>query len=132
MARHGSHTLRFGNRAVSSARYDGAMSSSILAKYVTPWKYRREQEELRVHALRKRDGDDCRRCRRPMRFDLPRGHDLGPKVESLAVNLDETLDGAFLTHGRCNPEGADNTQEVQDRVRRKSEADLFVKARKRA
>ena len=132
IARHGSRVALFGNRAVSSLRYDGAMSSSILAKYVTPWKYRREQEEQRVHALRKRDGDDCRRCRRPMRFDLPRGHDLGPKVESLAAKAEDTLDGAFLTHGRCNPEGADNTQEVQDRVRRKSEADLFANARRRA
>lgn len=67
-----------------------------------------------------------------MRFDLPRGHDLGPKVESISATSEESLDGAFLTHGRCNPEGADNTQEVQDRVRRKSEADLFAKARKRA
>jgi len=131
MARHGNHAVRFGNRAVSSARYDGAMSSSILAKYVTPWKYRREQEEQRVHALRKRDGDDCRRCRRPMRFDLPRGHDQGPKVECFEAGPEPSLDSQCLTHGRCNMEGADNTQEVQDRVRRKSEADLFGKSRRK-
>lgn len=107
------------------------MSSSILAKYVTPWKYRREQEDQRVHALRKRDGDDCRRCRRPMRFDLPRGHDLGPKVESFEAGPEPSLESQCLTHGRCNPEGADNTQEVQDRVRRKSEAELFAKARRK-
>ena len=111
------------------------MSRTILAKYVTPWRFRREQEEQRVHALRGRDGDDCRRCRRPMRFDLPRGHDLGPRVErfgSASPGDEIALESLCLTHGRCNAEGADHTQEVQDRVRRKSEAELFAKARRRA
>jgi len=36
------------------------MSRTILAKYVTPWKFRREQEARRVAALRQRDGDDWR------------------------------------------------------------------------
>ena len=111
-----------------------SMSRTIIAKYVTPWKYRREQEAQRLHALRKRDGDDCRRCRRPMRFDLPRGHDLGPKVEQFAsasAGEEVALEQLCLTHGRCNAEGADNTQEVQDRVRRKSEADLFAKSRRK-
>ena len=107
------------------------MGQSLLLKYVNPWKYRRDEEAARVRALRSRDGDECRRCRRPMRFDLPRGHDLGPKVDSFAIEAAETLDSAFLTHGRCNPEGADNTQEVQDRVRRKSEAELFAKSRRK-
>jgi hypothetical protein len=111
------------------------MSSTILARYVTPWKYRREQEAQRLHALRKRDGDECRRCRRPMRFDLPRGHDLGPRIEPLATSQageELALNHLCLTHGRCNAEGADHTQEVQDRVRRRSEAELFAKARRRA
>ena len=70
-----------------------------------------------------------------MRFDLPRGHDLGPKVEqfgSASPGDEIALESLCLTHGRCSAEGADHTQEVQDRVRRKSEAELFAKARRRA
>ena len=106
---------------------EGRMSQSIIARYVNPWKFKREQEELRrVAGLRQRDGDDCRRCRRPMRFDLPSGHDLAPKIEAIPSGEQ------YLTHVRCNPQGADNTAEVTARVRRKNEAELFAKSRKRA
>ena|SRR5579864_2283061 len=109
------------------------MSLSTIARYVNPWKFRREQEELqRIAALRTRDGDECRRCRRPMRFDLKAGQDLGPKVETIAPGGMEALDSFCLTHVRCNPQGADNTAEVTDRVRRKNEAELFANSRKRA
>lgn len=106
------------------------MSRTIIAKYVNPWKFRREQDEARLRALRQRDGDDCRRCRRPMRFDLPDGHDLGARVEQL-LSGGEWIDNLCLTHRRCIPESADVTREVQDRVRRKSEAELFAKSRTR-
>jgi hypothetical protein len=103
------------------------MSQSIIARYLNPWKFKREQEALqRVAELRQRDGDDCRRCRRPMRFDLTAGHDLGPKIENIPKG------GQCLTHVRCNAQGADNTAEVTARVRRKNEAELFVNSRKRA
>jgi hypothetical protein len=108
---------------------------SSFARYVTPWKYRREQDELRLTALRHRDGDNCRRCRRPMRFDLPAGHDMGPKLEEIAppcANEPEAIDYLVLCHRRCNGEGADQTREVQQRVRMKSEAELFANNRKRA
>jgi hypothetical protein len=110
------------------------MSRTILARYLNPRKFRREQEQAaRVAALRQRDGDDCRRCRRPMRFDLTPGHDLGPKVEEVAPAPDgESLDHLCLTHRRCNADAADNTSEVVERVRRKSEAELFAKSRRRA
>jgi hypothetical protein len=112
------------------------MTSSILTRYVNPWKHKREQEELRrVTALRQRDGDECRRCRRPMRFDLPSGHDLGPTIEEIAPALDHdepVLENFCLTHRRCNADAADNTREVVDRVRRKNEAELFARSRKRA
>ena len=112
------------------------MSQSIIARYVNPWKYRREQEELqRVSALRQRDGEHCRRCRRPMRFDLPNGHDLSPKVEGvLPTPTDEmpVLDNLCLTHRRCSSEGVDVTDQVVERVRRKNEAELFAKAKRRA
>ena len=111
------------------------MSTSI-ARFVSPWKYRREQEEAaRVRALRQRDGDECRRCRRTIRFDLPAGHDHGAWVQPILYGVDAeeaSLDNFCLTHRRCNGASADNTDEVTERIRRKQEAELFSKARKRA
>ena len=104
------------------------MSRALIAKYVTPWKFRREQAARRIAALRQRDGDDCRRCRRPIRFDLTPGHDKGPKIEG-GDDDEQALDELFLCHGRCNAAGADSTAEVTERIRRRSEAALFAKAR---
>ena len=89
------------------------MSRTIIAKYVTPWKFRREQHRQRCQALRQRDGDNCSRCRRPLRFDLPRGHDMGPKIEPIlppSSGGSDALDNLVLCHGRCNSEPADNTR----------------------
>jgi hypothetical protein len=111
------------------------MSTSI-ARFVSPFKYRRQQEEAaQVRALRGRDGDECRRCRRPMRFDLPAGHDQGAWVQPILYGADvadTSLDNLCLTHRRCNAASADNTVEVTERIRRRQEAELFSKARKRA
>jgi hypothetical protein len=110
------------------------MSGALILRYVNPWKFRREQQE-RLRAIRLRDGDDCRRCRRPLRFDLPEGHDQGATIEQFLGGpgtAAEALDNFCLCHRRCNPERADNTQEVCDRVRRKNEAALFANTRKRA
>jgi len=110
------------------------MGQSLLLRYVNPWKYRREEEAARVAELRRRDGDDCRRCRRAMRFDLPAGHDAGAWVQPVQFGADATeaaLDNLCLTHRRCNAAAADNTVEVTERIRRKQEADLFTKSRKR-
>jgi hypothetical protein len=109
------------------------MSNASIVRFVNPWKFKREQEELaRMQALRMRDGDDCRRCRRPLRFDLTSGHDMGPKVEAiLSADGPPSLDNLCLTHRRCNGEGADHTGEVRERVRRKNEAELFANARSR-
>lgn len=111
------------------------MGQLLFLKYVNPWKYRREEEAARVRLLRSRDGDECRRCRRPMRFDLPAGHDQGAWVQPVlyGVVADGTsLDNLCLTHRRCNAASADNTFEVTERIRRRQEAELFSKARKRA
>jgi 5-methylcytosine-specific restriction endonuclease McrA len=110
------------------------MSSSIIARYVTPWKYRRELEQQRLQALKGRDGENCARCRRPLRFDLPEGHDMAPKVEPVlpvAKGEEPPLDNLVLTHRRCNGEGADYTHEVTERIRRRNEAELFANARRR-
>lgn len=105
--------------------------SSVIVKFVNPWKFRREQEAQRLRALRQRDGDDCRRCRRPMRFDLPSGHDLGPKVEQILSGTAEALDNLCLTHRRCISESADQTVEVKERIRRRAEADLLSGSRRK-
>jgi hypothetical protein len=109
------------------------MSRFDLARFVTPWKFRREQQERRLSALRERDGDDCRRCRRPIRFDLPPGHDKGPKVEAILPDggYDQALENLCLCHGRCNAAGLDHTDEVTERIRRKSEAELLANSRER-
>jgi len=110
------------------------MSGTILAKYVTPWKFRRAEEQQRLQTLRARDGDDCRRCRRPLRFDLPRGHDMGPQFVPLVPHWnggEGALDHLCLTHRRCNVPGADHTDEVQQRIRRKAEAELLSRKPRR-
>ena len=105
--------------------------SSIIA-YLNPWKLKREREAARLTALRARDGDNCARCRKAMRFDLTPGHDQGFKVEAVkpgkAIEA-EAIDNLMLCHPRCNPSGKDHTGVVTARVRRKNEADLFAKAR---
>ena len=109
------------------------MTRSFIARYVSPWALRRDKvEQQRVAEIRKRDGDCCRRCRRPMNFDLPRGHDRGPKIERIepiAADAVDTLENLCLCHSRCNASGADHTDEVTERIRRKSEAALFAKSR---
>lgn len=109
------------------------MSRATIERYVNPRKFRREQERLgRIAALRERDGDNCRRCRRPMSFDLPSGHDLGPKLVEIADGAMDALGNLCLTHVCCNAHGADNTAEVTERARRKNEAELLSRRRKTA
>jgi len=108
------------------------MTRSFIARYVSPWVLRKDKElQRRVAALRQRDGESCRRCRRPIRFDLPRGHDKGPKIEQIGASdsgTEELLDNLCLCHSRCNAAGADNTDEVTERIRRKSEAELLSRS----
>jgi hypothetical protein len=112
------------------------MSRSTIARYVNPWKYKREQAEAqRMAELRARDGDNCARCRRPIRFDLPAGYDQGAAVEEVVPNLEigaEELGNLRLCHLRCNASGIDHTGEVTERMRRRNEAALFANHRKRA
>lgn len=106
-------------------------NSATLARYLNPWKFKRDQEAMQqIAALRDRDGEHCRRCRRPLRFDFPRGHDQAPKVHAVAPSSEgepPALDSLCLVHVRCNAAGADNTAEVRERVQRKNEAELFAR-----
>ena len=108
--------------------------SSVIVRFVAPWRYRRQQTAQRLDALRHRDGDNCRRCKRSLRFDLPDGHDWGPKVVPIlctTIGGEESLDNLCLTHGRCNAKHGCDTAEVKERARVKHEAELFVKSRSR-
>jgi len=102
------------------------MATASILRFLNPRQFRRDREAERVRALKARDGGNCTRCRRPLRFDLPAGHDLGAIVEPGAGP-----EAAHLCHRRCNRPGTDHTEEVAERVKRKHEAALFSKTRKR-
>ena len=90
-----------------------------IAEYLSPWTLRRDKAEQQLEALRRRDGDDCRRCRRPMRFDLPPGNERSPKIEQilpLANGAAMAVDNLCLCHRRCNAVGVDHTIEVTERA----------------
>ena len=94
-----------------------------IARYLNPWALKRDKQRQRFAELRRRDGDNCRRCRRPMGFDLPPGHDqaatilqTGPKSKGGAI------DSLCLCHVRCNGVTVDNTAQVQERLRLRAEA----------
>jgi hypothetical protein len=95
---------------------------------------RRDTLRRQLEALRERDGENCRRCRRPMRFDLPGGHDSAPKLEQIQSGEDSAtaaLGNLCLCHRRCNAEPCDMTVEVLDRLQRRTPPKR-AKARKRA
>lgn len=108
--------------------------AGTVVRLVNPWKFRREQEAQRLLALRLRDGDGCARCKRPLRFDLPAGHELAARVEAIlhAVNGGSGgIDNLCLTHGRCNAASGDMTAEVHERLRHQREAALFSRERQK-
>lgn len=108
------------------------MPALTLTRFFNPSKYRREQPKARVAVLRQRDGECCRRCRRPIRFDLPVGHDLGALIDAVVTGANaENIANLCLTHGRCNVSGQDRSAEVLERLRPQREAELFVKAREK-
>lgn len=100
------------------------MKRKNIAKYFNPWMFKRDRRQQRFAALRQRDGDNCWRCRRPMRFDLPRGHGNAPGIEhKLPKSMGGTmaLNNLCLCHGRCNWALGDNTPEVKERMRLRAE-----------
>jgi 5-methylcytosine-specific restriction endonuclease McrA len=110
------------------------MTGGTIIKFVNPWKFRREQNEQRLKALLQRDGNTCRRCKRPLRFDLPDGHDLCAKIEAIlpkSAGGSEELENLCLTHGRCNAKSGCDTAEVKERARLKNEAALFEASREK-
>jgi hypothetical protein len=96
------------------------MPQRAIAKFLRPWTFGRDKKQLRVNELRRRDGDNCRRCRRPMRFDLPRGNDMAPTILQILPEprgSRAALENLCLCHGHCNRHPGDNTPEVRERRR---------------
>ena len=110
------------------------MPVALVARALNPWKFKREQTAQRVLQLRQRDGDNCTRCRRPLRFDLPDGHDRGARIETMpgaGASGSDPLANLCLTHGRCNTKSGHDTAQVRERTRIKNEVALFDRARER-
>lgn len=103
-----------------------------IARFFVPGMFKRDKRRQRLAELRQRDGDDCRRCRRPMRFDLPPGNDHAPTVQQIGPKSKGgtgPLDTLCLCHVRCNGVTVDNTVEVQERMRLRAEAAVEPKRR---
>ena len=99
------------------------MRHEAIVKYLNPWMYQRDRKRERFAALRARDGDNCWRCRRPMRFDLPPAHEKAPTIEHLRPQSKGgtgALDNLCLCHRRCNWDLGDNSREVKERMRSRS------------
>jgi len=95
------------------------MTRGSIVRFLNP-RSRRDELRQQVEALRRRDGETCRRCRRPLRFDLPSEHGLAPTVQPIgpaAIGRETSLDELCLCHGRCNADAGDATAVVQERVR---------------
>ena len=107
------------------------MTRTILTRFLKPWTFKHQQMQLRLGELRRRDGDNCARCRRPIQFDRPAGHELAAKIEPIGPRGGDALANLCLTHGRCNVQGRDHTDEVMERLRPAREVELFAKARKK-
>lgn len=55
---------------------------------------------------------------------------MAPRIEPLAAGGDQrSIDTLCLTHGRCNAQGQDDTEVVNDRLRLTREAELLSKRR---
>lgn len=110
------------------------MTAKSLARYLIPWRLGRDRAQQLIDALRRRDGDHCRRCRRPLRFDLPHGHDKAPTPVTIgpAVGGAAALDRLVLCHTRCNPGMVDHTAEVQQRLQSRDEPKRVPGKRRRA
>ncbi len=108
---------RSGNGLETVGRYRRRMVRLISGMF------KRDKQRLRLAELRRRDGDNCRRCRRPLRFDLPPGHDQAPTFLPMGPPSKGggEVDHLCLCHVRCNGATVDNTEEVQARIRRKAE-----------
>ena len=101
-----------------------------IARFFVPKMFKRDKQRQRMAELRQRDGDICRRCRRPMRFDLPTGHDQAPAILRAGPKPTEgATDTLFLCHVRCNGVTVDNTEQVQERMRLRAEQAVAPKRR---
>lgn len=96
------------------------MTRSSIVRLLRPRMFQRDERQRQLDLLRQRDGDDCRRCRRPLSFDVPSAHHRAPTLQPLAPSgggAPMDVNALCLCHVRCNGEPADSTLEVLERVR---------------
>lgn len=93
------------------------------AKRFLPWWIRRSLEQRACKAaVRQRDGDNCWRCHRPMRFGPPFNCGKGASVEHLeplSQGGTWALGNLVLCHVGCNRHLGANTPEQKKRMRLK-------------
>lgn len=96
------------------------MTGGDIVRYLSTWIARRDEHlQQQLEALRSRDGDICRRCRRELRFDLPSDHGLAPTIQPIGespVGAATSIDELCLCHGRCNAEAVDIPSETKKRA----------------
>ncbi|MBA2466187.1 MAG: HNH endonuclease [Sphingomonas sp.] len=100
------------------------MKRKTIARYLNFWMFQRDRRQREFAELHQRDGDNCWRCKRPMRFDLPRSHPKAPSIEHIMPKSrggTMALGNLCLCHRRCNWELGDKTPEVKERMRLRAE-----------
>ena len=84
------------------------------------WIARHRKKKVRLAALRARDGDDCWRCGRPMRFEGPPNRGRAATIEHLRPRSQGgtgALDNLRLCHVGCNRHLGAHPPEQKERMR---------------
>jgi len=96
------------------------MPRKNIARYLNPWMFTRERKRRQFEAVRKRDGDNCWRCHRPMDFSEPRNKAKSATIEHRkprAHGGTSALDNLVLCHVGCNRHLGANPPEQKERMR---------------
>jgi hypothetical protein len=96
------------------------MGRKNLKRFLPWWMKKHLKKRAKIAEIRQRDGDNCWRCHRPMRFGPP--YNVG-KSATVELKLPKALDGTsaleniVLCHVGCNRHLGANTPEQKQRMR---------------
>ena len=88
--------------------------------FLPGWVHKRLNRHRKFARVRRRDGDDCWRCGRPMRFEGPPNCGKAATIEHvqpLSRGGSWALDNLRLCHVGCNRHLGDRTPEEKERMR---------------
>lgn len=88
--------------------------------FLPGWAHKLVKKKRRFAAIRARDGDDCWRCHRPMRFEGPPNCGKAATIEHITPRSKggtDDLDNLRLCHVGCNRHLADHPPEQKERMR---------------